>query len=452
MSALKIFLLETLPERAFEFRLIIGSRFNNLLALLRVRVRAAGMLIGPANSANQASAWARSLNSQSLRISADPSREWFTSDFEVTTQQRNDLDFRIKLLHEVFLPKKIILLESLRPIFAFRKGRQGFAPRHSVDDAVLLQRMGKRIGVIFHGSDIRDPLAHAKRNPYSPFRQIDDQSHSLDSNSHLPSDSPSHSQIKLRPEAEELFKSSQVNRELLPRLRKRKIPLFITTPDLYLEVPDARWIPAVIEFGRFEEVAKSHPIFSGDKLRVLYLPSRSWIKSSEVIHPILEKLSAEGVIEYRNWLENGPVTHDQIPAIIASADVVIDQLIGLFGVFALEAIAAGRVVMTYIDPEHEGHPTPPHININPDTLESEIRRVAKDREASSIRAQKLTIVDGTPKLEFHEVPVAKALTMGAEFVRHYHDGDYSSKVFQTVFGLKNLNSQSANGIKSRRLK
>lgn len=425
----KIVLRETLPERIFELQTILNARSKKLLSTFNSDLKTdqkVETLIGPANSANQASAWAKALGqAASLRISQDPSKEWFRTDLEVSTAERNEYQFRVNLLNEVFLPKKKILIESLRPIFAFRKGRQGFAPRHSVDDLILLKRMGKKVGVVFHGSDIRDPLHHAQKNPYSPF--IDPAV--LKSN--IASQS-SFSTEELRPEARELAKSSAVNRGLLQGLRKKNIPLFITTPDLFYEVPDATWLPVAIDVDRFAPIASTSPIFSTDKLRVLYIPSKSWIKSSDRIVPVLEKLASEGLIEFKNWIENGAVSHDRMPEIIAQADVVVDQFIGLFGVFALEAVAAGRIVMTYVDPAHEKYPTAPHINVTPFTLEDQLRRVAKERFSTLLRAQKAEVENGSPILHFGEVTLIEGIQAGLDFVHHYHDGNYSAGVIKGV--------------------
>jgi len=439
VCSIKIYIRETLPERIFELRLILRSRLFNLSQVWQGVIlgkkswrgkRNVGVIIGPANSANQASAWARSLNSYfnnshsaSLRISANPAQEWFHADVEITTAMRADFNCRLSLIMENFLPKDIVLIESLRPIFGFRKGRLGFAPRHSIDDAILLKRMGKKVGMVFHGSDIRDPMDHALRNPHSPFR--------ASTSEHDHSDWESGS--ILRQEAQELYQSTLVNRQLISTLRSQRIPLFVTTPDLLLEVPDAHWLPSVIDLQKFREVADSSPIFASEKLRVLYIPSRSWIKSSDLILPVLEKLSNEGLIEYENWVENGPVTHDQIPKLLSQSDVVIDQFIGLFGVFALEAVAAGRIVMTYVDETFAHHPTPPHINITSETLEAQIRHLARARERVLVRSQIQNFLDKEHVLVNAELPAGEAITVGANFVEQYHDGRYSSELLATVF-------------------
>jgi hypothetical protein len=91
---------------------------------------------------------------------------------------------------------------------------------------------------------------------------------------------------------------------------------------------------------------------------------------------------------------------------MADVDLVIDQYLGVIGVFPIEALAAGRLVMSFVPPEAGEIPI---INITPETLESEIRRVA----ASKPRA-----------LE------------GVEYARRWHDGRESLLALAEVFGFK----------------
>ena len=403
-------------ERFFELRLILASR----LAQISSRTRGYGFLIGPTNSANQATQWARALDRSqkkgesalSLRIRSDPTKEWFAADLIRDINYRKQLASRVALLHELFSPKRNILIKSLTPLFSFRKGSQGFLPKFAVDDIILLSRMGKKVGVVFHGSDIRDPQKHASRNPFSPFNP----------------EGTTHAKA-----INELTERSALTRSLIPALRKRKIPLFVTTPDLFLEVSDAIWLPAVIDLPLFNEIAERNPIFVTPKLRVLYLPSNSWIKSSALILPVLEKLASEGVIEYRNWIENGPVTHNQIPKILAGSDVVVDQFIGATGVFALEAAAAGRVVLTYVDETHPTNPILPHVQVTPKSLEAELRRLSSERWRATMRMQVPRNESGNPILPMETVPIDVGIAAAKDFVEFYHSGNYSANVLRENF-------------------
>ncbi len=344
-------------------------------------------LIGPTNSANQGTLWAKALTkaglpSQSLRISGELAKEWFTTDFALTREQWTDFSRRQELADVVASTKEVVLFESLRPIFRLQNAKDGRNP--ILEDFELMKLLGKKSGVVFHGSDIRDTKAHAARNPFSPFH-------------------------KESPELEKLRSRTAENAALLPEIRERNIPIFVTTKDLLLDVPDAHWLPVAIDFERFHKVALESPIYpeADAPLRVLFLPSRSWLKSADLIEPVLLKLRDEGVISYHSYLAGEEsLTHEEVPGAIAQADLVIDQFLGVIGVFPLEALAAGRLVMSYV-PEEAGEV--PIINITPDTLESEIRRVASTR------------------------PHPQA---GIDYVREWHDGRESLLALAEVFGFK----------------
>jgi len=349
--------------------------------------RRPAIFIGPTNSANQGTLWSRALrkegiDAESLRISEDVANEWFTSDFALTRTAWLEFSERQKLADHVASTKDIVLIESLRPMFRLANDRDG--RNQVIEDFEMLRMMKKKIGVVFHGSDIRDTKAHAARNPFSPFH-------------------------KENQELERLQARTEDNRKLLPMLREWNIPLFVTTKDLLIDLPDAHWLPVTIDFDAFHRVALSSPIFPdpSHRLRVMYLPSRSWLKSADIIEPILIKLRDEGVIEYDSYLSSGTsLKHSEIPDAMSRVDLVIDQFLGVVGVFPLEALAAGRLVMSYIPPEVGEVPI---INITPDTLESEIRRVAAER------------------------PIPH---MGVEYAKQCHDGQESILALAEVFGFK----------------
>ena len=344
-------------------------------------------LIGPTNSANQGSLWSQKLTSlglqsESLRISGEAANEWFSTNIALTRNDWISFEKRQELADVVAKSKDVVLFESLRPIFRLLNARDG--REQILEDFELMDRIGKKYGVIFHGSDIRDTAAHAARHTFSPFHK----------------------------ESEELTRLRErtaANQALLPILRQKKIPIFVTTQDLLIEVPDAHWLPVMIDFDRFHQVALNSPIFPdpNEKLRVLFLPSRSWLKSADLIEPVLQKLKDEGVISYHSYVASGEsLQHSQVSDAMANADLVIDQFLGVIGVMPIEALAAGRLVMSFL-PAEAGEV--PIINITPETLEAEIRRVAESR------------------------PHPQA---GIDYARQWHDGRESALALAEVFGFK----------------
>ena len=83
-----------------------------------------------------------------------------------------------------------------------------------------LLRDGIEVMMLCHGTDIRLPSRHAAMNPFSPFRE---------------------SLWKLTPRLET---QARENRRLLDDLGR---PVLVSTPDLLLDVPYARWLPVVVD-------------------------------------------------------------------------------------------------------------------------------------------------------------------------------------------------------------
>ena len=365
-----------------EQRLHFISLKYKVFSLIRINgLSRKTFLIGPTNSANQGNEWSRALvragfKSQSLRISSDPQGEFFVADLSIVRKDWIELPAREKLAEDIASNVDIILFESLRPILRLRGGKD--VRNFILQDFDLMKKIGKKCGVIFHGSDIRDVDAHSARNSFSPFRTE-------------------------RLELQELRKLSNENRAQLDEIRRRKIPIFVSTQDLLIDLPDAQWLPVAIDFPKFSEIADTSPLYTSQKLRVLYLPSRSWLKSADLIDPVLVKLAGEGLIDYIN---PGPVPHEQVPQLLSQCDLVIDQFLGVVGVFPIEALTAGRLVMSYV-PENSS--TAPIINITPPTIEIELRRVAKERPMPS---------------------------GGIEYAQRWHDGRASADVIIRSFKIR----------------
>ena len=317
---------------------------------------ASRIFIGPANSAGQAMLWAKFLtdsgsSADSMRITNDPV-ELFDSTIKIERLTWITWKRRVQFGQEIAKNYGAVFVESLRPLFAYKTVRT-FTAERAVDDLLLLRKAKKKVAVIFHGSDIRDVDYHASINPFSPYNNAGTE---LDA-------------VKAR---------ALEARAQLPRLHKANIPLFVTTPDLLHEVPNATWLPVCVDVPTFSAVADSHPAFQHNGVpRVLYLPSKSWVKSAEIIEPILDTLDSEGII---HRVRTGRVPHHELPGLLAQCDVLVDQFVGILGVLALEAMAAGRIVLTHIqgDVYKQVGQKPPVIEISPATLESALRNLKPD--------------------------------------------------------------------------
>ncbi len=109
-------------------------------------------------------------------------------------------------------------------------------------------------------------------------------------------------------------------------------------------------------------------------LRIAHAPNHSHFKGSHYLEATIDKLRAEGhAIEY---VKVQGVPNDEVIRRFGEADLVADQFIGgAYGYTALEAMARGKPVMTYVRaPELvEAAQECPLINVTPDTLEETLR-------------------------------------------------------------------------------
>ena len=339
------------------------------------------ILIGATNSAGQANAWAMALrksgrSAKSLQIIKDSDGSWFSADRTIMREDWKPLAFRKKLFQEITSQNSGLLLESLRPIFALNQPSL-FTAQEGLNDLIDLWRAGLKIAVVFHGSDIRDQLHHAKMDEFSPYRN--------------PIDPQKMEAVRIR---------ADQTRLAARKLNRHRIKHFVTTPDLLHELPDATWLPAVIDIEKFK--TNSEIKESGGPLKVLFLPSNGWLKSENLVTPVLDKLASEGVIKL---IASGQVSNSQMPALIESADVVIDRFDGVVGVASIEAMSAKRLVIANVAPwiYNRAEVTPPVIHATPASLEEKLREIA----SASFNHQQIT-------------------NAGFEYVNRWHDGKESA--------------------------
>jgi hypothetical protein len=180
-----------------------------------------------------------------------------------------------------------------------------------------IRRAGLGVVMVCHGTDIRLPSRHAARDPESPFRDA------------------------LRRMAPRLERIAARNARIL---RAINAPVLVTTPDLLLDVPGATWLPSVVDAATW---ATSTPVLERARPVVAHAPSSGPVKGSEAIDRVLGRLDDEGLIEYRR-IQGVPF--ERMPEFYGSADIVVDQIrLGIYSVASLEAMAAGRVVIAYLD-------------------------------------------------------------------------------------------------------
>ena len=343
--------------------------------------------IGPANMAGQAWAWAKALERERPGTATDVlmvdrgSALVFPADELVPSGVfGRDLAWQQRMERRVLGTWTHALLESGRAVTGTLHGKDFRG------DARILTEHGIPVALVLHGSELRDPRRHVLAEPWSPFRDATDP----------------------------WVASVQATVDLLrPAIDDFDGPRLVSTPDLLLDLPDAVWLPVVVDPDVWRP---GGPVLERDVPVVLHAPSRAAIKGTDHVEQALEPLVRAGRIEYRR-VEG--VSPDQVPHEVAAADVVLDQFaIGSYGVMACQAMAAGRVVVGHVSDQVREHVTAatglelPLLEATPATLGAVLEQVLDDRAAA-----------------------ARSAAAGHEFALAVHGGARSAGVLADVLGL-----------------
>ncbi len=336
------------------------------------------VLIAPVNYSGQGAAWANALERADTRVSARsmamdvPGGFRFAADLVVPVGvYHNGSDWQQRQLRAASSATHV-LIEAEEPPFGRLLGRSVEKQASALLDA------GVDVAYLAHGTDVRLPSRHIAENPMSYF--ADDSVY--------------------RPRAETV---AARNIDIVLRSGR---PLFVSTPDLLLDLPSATWCPVVVDRSRWHVERTERP--ADAPLRVGHAPSVAAAKGTPLIMPVLETLAAEGLIEIT--LIQGVASED-MPAAFAGVDVVLDQFrTGSYGVAACEAMAAGCVVVGQVS--------------------SQVRQTVQaqtGRDLPVIEATHLTLEDTLRRLAAeHELEPLRESSR--EFVHAVHDGRLSAQV------------------------
>jgi glycosyltransferase involved in cell wall biosynthesis len=179
---------------------------------------------------------------------------------------------------------------------------------------------------------------------------------------------------------------------------------YVSTLDLLDYAPRATWCPGVVDIDRWTTdtvpLERARPV-------IVHAPSRGRLKGSHLIDPIMTELDRRGVVEYRR-VERVPAR--DMPAVYTAADIVIDQFtMGLYGVAACEAMAAGRVVLSFVG----------------DAVRARVRELT-GQELPIIEATQHTLVEVIEKILDDREAARDAAAAGSAYVREHHDGRRSA--------------------------
>ena len=255
---------------------------------------------------------------------------------------------------------------------------------HVGEEFSRFQKMGLEVALIAHGGDVRDPDSHMARYPFSYFRDA--------------------------PPAwlESLRSRSLINRQTATNIGA---PVFVSTPDLLLDLPTATWLPLAIDLGSW---CSPRPPLTNRVPTFVHVPSRRDppIKGTAVIDPILRRMHEQGRIIY---LSPERLPHAAMRLLIQAADVVVDQILtGSYGVAAVEGMAAGRLVVGYIgeDVRNLMPESPPIVDAEPSQFADVMERILVEHEL-----------------------FAEQASMGPTYAQRWHGGLSSARVLGQFLGL-----------------
>ncbi|MDR1119138.1 MAG: hypothetical protein LBL01_07585 [Bifidobacteriaceae bacterium] len=345
------------------------------------------VLIGPANFAGQGRAWAAALE----RAGAGAAVNWafgarrafaYPADYEApVTVNAAPAAFQSAQFQRVVEAFQAAVLESGRPLF-------GRLFRHAPDrEALALAAAGLALAVLWHGSDVRLPSRHRASHPLSPYA--------------LP---------ELRRRALELESTAVRNRRAMGALG---LPQLVSTPDLLDQVDGAEWCPVVVAA---LPVPLPPPPFQRPVPRVVHIPSDPLVKGTDLIDGPLRRLAQAGRVEYIR-AEGLPAA--QVRDLYAGADIVADQFrMGIYGVAAAEAMAAGRLVVSDVDPS--------------------VQRAVESRTGLALPIRRVAAADLAAFIEdtaANPEPARALAARGPAFVEAVHSGAASAKVLARALGL-----------------
>ncbi|MEV4825852.1 glycosyltransferase [Micromonospora sp. NPDC049274] len=333
--------------------------------------------LGPANYAGQAAAFAQAICRDNPDVSAEvvmrkgPDTFVFPADVYLDLNRINQLDFQLEQVQRIVPRMTHLLVDAFLPVFGYLNGDniEGDLP-------ALLQAKIK-VALLAHGSEIRHPGRHLERHEFSLFRDA--------------------------PEgvAERLTRRAERNRRVA---EESGLPLFVTTPDLLEDLPGAAWAPQVVDVASW---ASDHPVMQRRRPVVLHAPSARWTKGTDRILPVLTELHDEQAIELK-LIEGVP--WEEMRELVRTADIVLDQFAtGAYGTFAVEAMAAGRPVVAFLNEEMHARfgAHPPIVNATPGSLRKAIESLIEDRERA-----------------------AQIGAASVEYAREFHDGRRTASVFE----------------------
>jgi len=227
----------------------------------------------------------------------------------------------------------------------------------NASDLRWARSFNKPVVVEWLGSDIRNPEVLKAYNPY--FARVYENGYEYREN-----ESAENSQ-----KVQKFFSCVNATPVLCPEM------------SLFL---DRQLFPAFrLIFQRIQcmDIIPEYPLVSKQRPLIVHSPSAIYAKGTNFILPAIEELRKELDFDFV-LLHN--ITRQEVLETIKSADIIIDQLvIGGYGMAAVEGMAHGKPVLSYIMPAvfEAGLPADcPIINTNSDNLKDNLKKLIQDAQ------------------------------------------------------------------------
>lgn len=302
----------------------------------------------------------KGINSESVIVG--PNKYSYQSDSMYAEQTHET--FR-KIVVDKFPNHDIIHIHALTP---FRAKRTCQFPMGI--DLLIAKALGKKIIVHYRGSEIRKPSTFSASSPYNYVEENPKKIFDTFNDGWI------ESYIKL---------CTALADEVL-----------VVDPELQTYVQNSEILQRAIDIDMWHYVGLkrvSRPL-------VVHAPSREAVKGTPAVLAAIESLKAEGLDFDFQLIQN--LSNGEARALYEDADIIIDQLrIGWYGVLAIEGMALGKAVVSYIRDDlvsfFEGTQLPV-ANANPDTIRDVLRELILNYETRAQQARS-----------------------GHEFCMHYHE-------------------------------
>ncbi len=376
--------VEALPEplslafRPRRFRYSMAER-PRALPLGDAPVR---LVIGNANFAAQGFHFARAaerlqgVSAANVHLLGPTRMYGFPADYTVPANvYQHSTHWRREHFDDVRSHATHVIIESGIPWF-------GSLFEHDVEAEIdALREAGVSVALLAHGSELRLPSRHVQIDEWSPY-------------------APGR-----WPDTEVLEEGALRFREIL---RATGAPLFVTTQEMLLDWPAATWLPLAVPSERW---LNDRPVLERSRPIVVHAPTNPYLKNTALVEPALHRLHDEGVIEYRRL---PIVTTDEMPALIAQADIVLDQFgAGCYSVASIEAMASGRLTVAHV---HE-----------------QVRQTVRDRlglEVPVVSAHPGNLEELLRAVVADPAPYRAIAARGLGFARAAHDGAATSRALE----------------------